>query len=69
MVKRNYKKPLHETRAVDNWKCPWCREIITIEPEAMQYSNFDIQSLNTIYLLYCFFWQYIYYSKLILTNL
>ncbi|SFV03921.1 hypothetical protein SAMN05421543_12359 [Alicyclobacillus macrosporangiidus] len=22
-----YKKPLKQTKMIDNWKCPWCRSV------------------------------------------
>lgn len=42
MTKRQYKKPLSQTKHVDFWKCPYCRETITNEPKAMQNSGFDM---------------------------
>lgn len=30
---KKYKKPLAETRKVDEWKCPWCRTLHRGEPD------------------------------------
>ena len=39
---RKYKNPLKQTRTIDNWKCPYCRNIITKRPKAMEKGCFDI---------------------------
>ncbi|NFO98771.1 hypothetical protein FDC62_11310 [Clostridium botulinum] len=36
------KEILKETREIDNWKCPYCHEIIYDTPKAMEDSAFDI---------------------------
>jgi len=37
------KNPLKQTRTIDNWKCPYCLNVITKIPKTMSQANFSIE--------------------------
>lgn len=43
-----YKKPLAKTKTVDDWKCPWCRDIHSIRTVL-----FSQQHLDTSHIVNC----------------